>query len=78
MGWNRDNLKKPNFKKITDYVWEIDPSFKQGMNVPARVYATKKLLDSMDLTVFDQLTNVATLPGIIRHAYCMPDGHISS
>jgi len=70
-----ENLKKPEFKKITDYVWEIDPSFKKGMRVPARVYATKKLLDDMDLQVYDQLTNVATLPGIIRHAYCMSDGH---
>jgi len=70
-------LRKPEFNKITDYVWEIDPSFKQGMRVPARVYATKKLLDDMDLQVYDQLTNVATLPGIVRHAYCMPDGHIS-
>ncbi|MBI2579638.1 MAG: RtcB family protein [Candidatus Aenigmarchaeota archaeon] len=29
----------------------------------------------MDTQVYDQLTNVATLPGIISHAYCMPDGH---
>jgi hypothetical protein len=70
------NLKKPEFRKISDYVWEIDPAFKKGMRVPARVYATRKLLDDMDLQVYDQLTNVATLPGIVRHAYCMPDGHI--
>jgi tRNA-splicing ligase RtcB len=29
----------------------------------------------MDAGVFEQVTNVATLPGIVRHAYCMPDGH---
>lgn len=75
MGFGNKDLKKPELKKITDYVWEIDPSFKEGMRVPARIYATQKLLDNMDLAVFDQLTNVATLPGIIRHAYCMPDGH---
>ena len=69
------NLKKPTFTKVSDCVWEIPTSFKQGMRVPARVYATKKLLDDMDLQVYDQLTNVATLPGIIRHAYCMSDGH---
>ncbi|MBC8500187.1 MAG: RtcB family protein [DPANN group archaeon] len=45
------------------------------MKVPARIYATKKLLSEMDKGVFDQLTNVACLPGIQKHAYCMPDGH---
>jgi tRNA-splicing ligase RtcB (3'-phosphate/5'-hydroxy nucleic acid ligase) len=29
----------------------------------------------MDAGVFDQVTNVATLPGIVKHAFCMPDGH---
>ena len=46
-----------------------------GMLVPARIYATKKLLDEMDNGVFDQVTNVACLPGIQKAAYCMPDGH---
>ncbi|VVB74091.1 tRNA-splicing ligase RtcB [uncultured archaeon] len=69
------NLKKPTFTKVSDCIWEIPPSFKQGMRVPSRVYATKKILDEMDLAVYDQLTNVATLPGICRCAYCMPDGH---
>ena len=29
----------------------------------------------MDAGVFDQVTNVACLPGVINYAYCMPDGH---
>ena len=45
------------------------------MRVPARIVATKKLLDAMDPGVFDQITNVATLPGIQKYALCMPDGH---
>ena len=69
-------MKKPELKKISDVVWEIPTSFKKGMKVPARVYATKKIVDEMDLAVFDQTTNVATLPGIINYAFCMPDGHI--
>lgn len=72
---NFSNIKKPDFEKISDYVWEIPISYKNGMRVPSRVYATKKILDEMDLAVYDQLTNVATLPGICRCAYCMPDGH---
>jgi tRNA-splicing ligase RtcB len=45
------------------------------MRVPARFFASKKIMDAMDPNVFDQVTNVATLPGIVKYAYCMPDGH---
>jgi len=62
-------------KKISDTVWELPTSFKEGMRVPARIYATEKLLNEMDEGVFDQVTNVACLPGILKYAYCMPDGH---
>jgi len=61
--------------RITDEIWEIPPSEKPGMLVPARIYATRDILQSMDSGVFDQVTNVACLPGIRRYALCMPDGH---
>ena len=64
-----------DMRKISQTVWEIPPSFKKGMRVPARIYATETLLKGMDDGVFDQVTNVATLPGILKYAYCMPDGH---
>ena len=62
-------------KKISDVVWEIPKSYKAGMLTPARIIATKKILQEMDEQVYEQLTNVATLPGLINHALCMPDGH---
>ena len=61
--------------RITDEVWEIPVTEKPGMVVPARIYATPGILQSMDRGVFDQVTNVACLPGITRYALCMPDGH---
>jgi len=61
--------------RITDEIWEIPVSEKSGMLVPARIYATETVLRSMDSGVFDQVTNVACLPGIQRYALCMPDGH---
>ena len=61
--------------KINDTLWEIPRSYKEGMQVPARIYASKQLLDSMDSSVFEQVTNVATLPGIVGYSFCMPDGH---
>ncbi|HET6675125.1 MAG TPA: RtcB family protein [Nitrospiraceae bacterium] len=61
--------------RIADEVWEIPRSEKPGMVVPARIYASEPLMTAMDRGVFDQVTNVACLPGIQRYALCMPDGH---
>ncbi|GAB4249184.1 MAG: RtcB family protein [Acidobacteriota bacterium] len=62
-------------ERIDETIWEIPKTFKPGMRVPARIIATEKLLEAMDEAVFDQITNVATIPGIVGYAYCMPDGH---
>src|SRR5438477_12238719 len=45
------------------------------MRVPARIVGTEKLVREMDEAVYEQISNVATLPGIARYARCMPDGH---
>ncbi len=63
-------------KRVSDVVWELPTTYKQGMLVPARIIATKELIESMDAGVFNQISNVASLPGIQKYAYCMPDGHI--
>ncbi len=65
----------PEMKKIKDAIWELPISFKKGMNVPARIYASDELMGVMDEGVFNQISNVATLPGIQKNAFCMPDGH---
>ncbi len=63
-----------DIKKISDIEWEIPKSGK--MKVPAIVYASEKLLDSIksDKTL-EQIKNVATLPGIIKKAIALPDAH---
>lgn len=61
--------------KVKEGVWEIPASEKEGMLVPARVLGTDKLIKEMDDGVFNQVTNVACLPGIQKYALCMPDGH---
>jgi tRNA-splicing ligase RtcB len=60
---------------VGDCIWEIPPTEKAGMLVPARLYASQALLSAMDAGVFEQVTNVACLPGIVRASLCMPDGH---
>ena len=53
--------------------WEIAPEGR--MRVPAVLYATEALVRDMDDKVREQLVNVATLPGIVRAAWAMPDAH---
>src|SRR5437879_10592486 len=60
---------------VSECVWEIPSSYKAGMRVPARLFASRQLLEEMDQGVYDQITNVACLPGIEGYACCMPDGH---
>jgi tRNA-splicing ligase RtcB len=62
-------------EKIGSGIWEIPISAKPGMRVPARIISSDNLIQSLDQGVINQITNVATLPGIIKHALCMPDGH---
>jgi tRNA-splicing ligase RtcB len=72
-------MKKPEKKdliKISDYIWEIPKSFREDMNVPARIFATEDMLDDIleDKSLW-QLVNVASLPGIYKYALGMPDIH---
>src|SRR5512136_1251631 len=45
------------------------------MRVPAIIYADENLIGDMDPKVYEQVTNVATLPGIVQASYAMPDAH---
>ncbi len=70
-------MKKDGYRveRTGDYQFEIPTTEKEGMRVPAQIYASDKLFKEMDLGVLNQITNVACLPGIVRAALCMPDGH---
>jgi tRNA-splicing ligase RtcB len=45
------------------------------MRVPVVIYATEDLMREMDQKVYEQAVNVATLPGIEKACYVMPDAH---
>jgi tRNA-splicing ligase RtcB len=53
--------------------WWIEPHGR--MRVPGVIYASEPLVKEMDEKVYEQVTNVATLPGIVRASYAMPDAH---
>lgn len=61
------------FKRRSEHEWEI--AAKDGMRVPAVIYASEALLRDMDSKVYEQAVNVAKLPGIVKAAYVMPDAH---
>ncbi len=46
-----------------------------GMRVPGIIYASEALMRTMDHKVYEQTTNVAMLPGIVKASYAMPDAH---
>jgi tRNA-splicing ligase RtcB len=69
-------IPEERLNKISDLIWEFPATVKPGMRVPARIFANKSLLDKMkkDQT-FNQLLNVAFLPGIYKWAIALPDAH---
>jgi len=70
-----DTMNRNQIKQINDYLYEIPADASPGMKVPARIYASEKLIREMDTAVFTQIINVTTLPGITGPALCMPDAH---
>jgi tRNA-splicing ligase RtcB len=61
------------FRQRDENTWVIPATGK--MRVPAIIFADRTLIEAMDDKVYQQLTNVATLPGIVDYAYAMPDAH---
>jgi tRNA-splicing ligase RtcB (3'-phosphate/5'-hydroxy nucleic acid ligase) len=66
-------MDRAQFIQDAENTWRIEPFGK--MRVPAILYASPALIDDMDQKVFEQITNVASLPGIVKAAYAMPDAH---
>lgn len=64
-----------SFQRVSDGVWEILESYRQGMRVPCRIYANDAIYGTIEEGVFKQISNVASLPGIQRYALAMPDAH---
>jgi tRNA-splicing ligase RtcB len=60
-------------QRISNVKWQIDAH--AGMHVPAIIFASEELIRDMDDKVYEQVTNVARLPGIVKASYAMPDAH---
>jgi tRNA-splicing ligase RtcB (3'-phosphate/5'-hydroxy nucleic acid ligase) len=66
-------MNRQSLTRRSEFEWRIEPTGQ--MRVPAIIYAGKQLIEDMDEKVREQITNVATLPGIRRASYAMPDAH---
>jgi tRNA-splicing ligase RtcB len=53
--------------------WELPRS--GAMRVPGLIYADEALIRAMDEKVPEQVANVASLPGIVKASFAMPDAH---
>jgi tRNA-splicing ligase RtcB len=61
------------FTQVDETTWRIEPT--GAMRVPGIIYADEKLIRDMDDKVYEQTVNVATLPGIVKASFVMPDAH---
>ena len=59
--------------KQNDYQWIIPKAGE--MKVPGQIFASRELVEEMDHKVYEQVSNVACLPGIQRYSMAMPDAH---
>lgn len=72
----KKKVKKADLNKLKDYFWEIPTSFREDMRVPARALASESIIDDIiEDRSLNQLVNVATLPGIQKASFVMPDVH---
>jgi tRNA-splicing ligase RtcB len=60
-------------ERMSEFEWQIRPFGR--MRVPGVLFANEALLRGMDDKVYEQVTNVAMLPGIVEASYAMPDAH---
>ncbi len=63
-------------ERVDEYRWRIPAGAKPGMRVPAIIFADEKLMEQIrhDQSL-EQAANAATLPGVVKSAFAMPDIH---
>jgi len=69
---NRD-MDPSGLTRMDDFTWKLEAT--GAMRVPGILYGDRDLIRDMDEKVRVQLTNVASLPGIVGAAFAMPDAH---
>jgi tRNA-splicing ligase RtcB len=60
-------------QRESELAWRVEQ--RGAMRVPGVIYGDEALIRAMDVKVLEQVRNVATLPGIVRASFAMPDAH---
>lgn len=69
-------VERADLVRIGEYAWEIPVSYRSDMQVPARIYASEKLLElAFRDRSMEQLVNTAAMPGVVKQVLVMPDAH---
>ncbi|MFH1445104.1 MAG: RtcB family protein [Nanoarchaeota archaeon] len=66
---------KEKLKQVNDFEWLLPKNSRDKMTVDAKIIANKKILDVIEDDAVQQLTNVATLPGVVSPVVGLPDMH---
>lgn len=64
-----------NIRRIDKYRIEVPIGYVEGMRVPGIIYIDEVLEKYLEEDAIRQVANVATLPGIVKASYAMPDIH---
>lgn len=69
-------VRKEDFARIDDYIWELSEDHHADMKAPVRIFANPAVFSEAfgDRSV-EQLINVSMLPGVVNYAMAMPDMH---
>jgi len=74
--WGGVMFSERDFRRVSDYIWELPAGHQTEMRVPARLYGSEVVLrQALQDASVQQLANVAMLPGVVRRALAMPDVH---
>ncbi len=69
-------VRLQDFKKLSDYEWEIPETYRSNMRVGVHFFATRRLLEAaLDDLSIEQALNTAALPGLAGPVVVMPDMH---
>ncbi|MFX0169128.1 MAG: RtcB family protein [Candidatus Hodarchaeota archaeon] len=66
---------KEKLKRQDEFRWWLDKSARDRMNVGAKIIGSSEIIETLEDAAVEQLTNVATLPGVVEPVLAMPDAH---
>ncbi|WP_340690739.1 RtcB family protein [Hydrogenobacter thermophilus] len=67
---------KDNLLRLYDYVYVLSENTVKGQRVPVYFYLSDKLFEHLEEDAIRQAANAATLPGVEKAIYVMPDVHV--